>query len=224
GDGGDEIFGGYNWYKKFERIKNKNRPSLRFLRPSLQILQKYHIFRRLSKKLERAFLLDDLEIYTILMSGMLKEQKEKYKKLWGIDHNYDDYWYFRKYYREELNLYTRLQYLDFHTFLPDNCLSKVDRTSMNVSLECRVPLLSKDIIEYCFSLKDEVRIHDSELKGAMKEAFREILPDEILTRDKKGFSAPVTNVFKLLKLNSGTQQEKYLHRFFDLYKEHIQTP
>jgi len=216
GDGGDEVFGGYNWYKTFQRLKKHSTPFFRFLRPLLQMLQKRNVFRRISRKLETSFLLDDLEIYTKLMSGMLKDQKEKYKDLWGIDKDYDDYWYFRKHYREEFDYYTKLQYLDFHTFLPDACLSKVDRTSMSVSLECRVPLLSKEIIEYSFSLKDEIRIYNCELKGVMKEAFRKILPNEILERDKKGFSAPLKSVFEMLELNSGTLQEKYLNRYWNI--------
>lgn len=46
----------------------------------------------------------------------------------------------------------RLQYLDFHTYLHDDIFTKVDRVSMAVSLECRVPFMKKEIIEYSFSL------------------------------------------------------------------------
>ena len=48
----------------------------------------------------------------------------------------------------------------------------------------------------------------------MKEAFRKILPVEILERDKKGFSAPLMSIFKSLKLKPGTRQEKHLEKFW----------
>lgn len=76
---------------------------------------------------------------------------------------------------------------------------------MSVPLEWRIPLSSKDIIEYRFPLKNEVRIHNPELKRAMKKAFRKILPDDMIKRDKNGFSVPLMNVLQLLKSNSGTQ-------------------
>ena len=59
----------------------------------------------------------------------------------------------------DLPLRTRLQVLDFHTFMPDLVLTKVDRTSMAVSLEARVPLLARRIIEFSFSLYERVRYH-----------------------------------------------------------------
>jgi len=217
GDGGDEVFGGYNWYKKFERFKNLSLPPLRFLKKLTKPMKKKkNIFGKVAQKFEMLFLLDDMEIYTKLMGGMLRDEKEKYRKSWNIDKDYDDYWYFRKFYKENLDLYTRLQYLDFHTFLPDACLTKVDRTSMAVSLECRVPFLSKELIEYCFSLKDEVRIYKFELKGAMKEAFRGMLPSEIIDRDKKGFSAPLEGVLEKMNLEENFIQEKYLKKYWSV--------
>ena len=102
--------------------------------------------------------------------------------------------------------------MDFHTYLHDDILTKVDRVSMAVSLECRVPFLSKEIIEYSFSLKDKVRIHNNELKGVMKEAFINDLPIEIIERDKKGFSIPLHSWKNLLN-NETYRQERILKDF-----------
>jgi asparagine synthase (glutamine-hydrolysing) len=217
GDGGDEVFGGYNWYKRFESLQKYSFPFLRFLKIfTIPLKKQKNIFGKVARRFEALFLLNEMEIYTRLMGGMLKDEKEKYRKLWNIDEGYDDYWYFRKFYKQDLDLYTRLQYLDFHTFLPDACLAKVDRTSMAVSLECRVPFLSKEIIEYCFSLKDNVRLYNSELKGAMKETFKEILPSEIINRDKKGFSAPLKAVLEKMNLDEKFMQEKFLKKYWSI--------
>lgn len=214
GDGGDEIFGGYNWYKDFERVRKYHLPQLSFLRIITNKLKsKNSIFGKIIRRFESLFLLEDLEVYTRLMGGMIKDEKVRYKELWNIDVDYDDYWYFKKFYKKDLDIYTRLQYLDFHTYLHDDILTKVDRASMAVSLECRVPFLSKELIEYSFSLKKEVRIYNNELKGVMKEAFKDILPIEIIERDKKGFSIPSAS-WKSLNSDSVTRQEKILN---DLY-------
>lgn len=210
GDGGDEVFGGYNWYKGFENLQKYSVPYLRFLKVFTNPLKKQkNILGKVARRIERQFLLDDFELYTRLMGGMLKDEKVKYKKLWNIDEDYDDYWYFRKFYKKDLDLYTRLQYLDFHTYLHDDIFTKVDRVSMAVSLECRVPFMKKEIIEYSFSLQKEVRIYQDELKGVMKEAFRDVLPIEIIERDKKGFSIPLHN-WKNIVGNGMTRQEKIL--------------
>lgn len=215
GDGGDEVFGGYNWYKRFENLQKYSLPYLRFLKVFTGILKKQtNILGKVARRIETQFLLDDFEIYTRLMGGMLKDEKQKYRKIWNIDEDYDDYWYFRKFYKKELDLYTRLQYLDFHTYLHDDIFTKVDRVSMAVSLECRVPFMKKEIVEYSFSLKENVRIYQYELKGVMKEAFRKILPVEIIDRDKKGFSIPLEKWKKYLNIET-TKQEKILEEFLN---------
>jgi asparagine synthase (glutamine-hydrolysing) len=154
----------------------------------------------------------DLEYHVKSLGGMLEREKKTYARLWDIPKDYDPYWYFRKYYRERLPLLTRLQYLDFHTYLPSDILTKIDRTSMAVSLEARVPLLSKEIIEYSFSLPESVRYYKGQLKGLLKETYKDVLPPEILTRPKKGFSIPKY----YLRKDNGFKQEQILKEVFHL--------
>jgi len=96
--------------------------------------------------------------------------------------------------------------------LHDDIFTKVDRVRLAVSLECRIPFMKKEIIEYSFSLQKEIRFYQGELKGAMKEAFRCSLPIEIIERDKKGFSIPLHN-WKSIVDGGTTRQEKILKDF-----------
>jgi len=100
---------------------------------------------------------------------------------------YDDYWYLRRYWQPQLEPLARLQYVDLKTYLPDDILTKVDRASMAASLETRVPLLDHEWVELAASLPTEMRFD----KSILREAMVGILPEPILTRGKKGFSAPL---------------------------------
>ena len=138
GDGGDEVFGGYRWYQKFEKVKNTPLKKLSFLKKMTSVLQSNKIiFSNTIKKLDIIFTSDEVEQYAMIRGALPKAVKAKYKKAWNIPDDYDEFWYFRKFYKKDLDLYTRVQYVDFHTYLPDDILTKVDRVSMAVSLECR---------------------------------------------------------------------------------------
>jgi asparagine synthase (glutamine-hydrolysing) len=125
-----------------------------------------------------------------LMGGMSTPAKRAYACELGIPRDYDDWWHYREFWREDLPLRTRLQYVDFHTFMPGLVLTKVDRTSMAVSLEARVPLLAQRVIEFSFGLTEDLRFYGGEPKGLLRQAYRGILPDHILDRRKKGFGIP----------------------------------
>jgi asparagine synthase (glutamine-hydrolysing) len=109
----------------------------------------------------------------------------------SIPADYDDMWFFRRFWRpRDMPFRKALQYLDFHTFLPDDCLTKVDRATMAHSLEARVPFLSQRLMEYAFQLPETFLYRNGQLKGGLKYACDNLLPRAIHERGKRGFSLP----------------------------------
>src|SRR5690606_272344 len=85
----------------------------------------------------------------------------------------------------------RAQYAELTFWLPGDILTKVDRTSMAVSLEAREPLLDHRLIEFAAALPDRARVRGGQGKWLLKKAMRRYLPDEILYRQKQGFVTPI---------------------------------
>lgn len=81
---------------------------------------------------------------------------------------------------------------DFVTYLPDDLLCKVDRTSMAVSLEARAPLLDWRVAEFAWSLPLEMKLRDGVSKYLLKQVLLRYLPASMVHRGKRGFGAPVT--------------------------------
>lgn len=86
----------------------------------------------------------------------------------------------------------RAQYADFHTWLPDRILAKVDRASMAVSLEVRVPLLDHRFVERFAHIPHGEKVHGGRGKHALREALRGRVADKILDGTKRGFDTPLT--------------------------------
>lgn len=185
GDGGDEIFGGYGW----QHMQRKRNP--------FQMTQFASCFEsytenlcnvnelRCKKKLDEYFV-DDITWSCGNRCFMMKRDKRDYRKRLGIPIDYDDYWFIRKFYHKELPSITREQIIDFHTYL-SYILNKVDKVSMALSIEVRVPLLSKSVIEYSFSLPQDARCEVGKPKELLKKAYG-MLPRELFYRNKIGFS------------------------------------
>ena len=86
---------------------------------------------------------------------------------------------------------SRIQYIDFKTYLPDDILAKVDRASMANSLEVRCPILDHQLVEYVASLPAHLKLRGTRTKLIFKEALHGLLPSEITDRKKMGFGVPI---------------------------------
>jgi asparagine synthase (glutamine-hydrolysing) len=95
----------------------------------------------------------------------------------------------------DLDPLSRLQDLDLKTYLPGDILTKVDRMSMANSLEARVPLLDHPLVEFACSLPPDLRFHDGTTKYLLKRALDGHVPAETLSRPKQGFAVPLESWF-----------------------------
>jgi asparagine synthase (glutamine-hydrolysing) len=89
-----------------------------------------------------------------------------------------------------------VQYLDLKTYLVGDILTKVDRASMAHALEVRVPLLDHKLVEWMSGLPPEAKLRGGEGKYVFKKALEPYLPEDILYRDKMGFSVPLASWFR----------------------------
>ena len=91
---------------------------------------------------------------------------------------------------------SQLQRQDLESYLPLDVLTKVDRMSMANSLEVRVPLLDHKFVEFAATIPSEWRLHENETKYIFKKTLRGLLPDDILYRRKQGFAVPIGTWFR----------------------------
>jgi asparagine synthase (glutamine-hydrolysing) len=90
----------------------------------------------------------------------------------------------------------KLLYLDTSTYLPLDILTKVDRMTMARSLEARPPLLDHHLVEAVFTLPSSYKLRGATQKAILKAAVRDLLPREILDRPKRGFGVPICHWFR----------------------------
>jgi asparagine synthase (glutamine-hydrolysing) len=190
GDGGDELFGGYRWYRAWVDWYGKHGQCLSVWRWPNNAL------RALLGR--RTVPVDPLEGYAQLMSGYAPARMAGLFN-GSLLHQYPAAASARSLYAQiddpALQGFDRLQSLDMQLFLPAVCLRKMDRTSMAQSLEVRVPLLDKVMASLVGRIDVNVRNPSSTMKGLLKRLAQDKLPEEILRAPKRGFSTPIRRWF-----------------------------
>jgi len=199
GDGGDETLAGYFKYRRWLDLgaQDLGSPALRnfiFESVALRILAPLAGLPKMLGLINWGQVdvrgKEGVDRFGALISPVKSFQKPKLlPDLAREFKGYDDYWHLRRYWHPDLDPLSRMQYVDLKTYLPDDILTKVDRASMAASLEVRVPLLDHEWVELTASLPSALRFN----KMIFREALKGVLPDSILTRGKKGFSAPLLN-------------------------------
>lgn len=85
---------------------------------------------------------------------------------------------------------------DLHTWLPHSLMMKADKMGMAASIESRFPYMDTSLTSFCFNLPDEFKIYKGLQKAVYKRAMKDILPKEVIHREKKGFSVPLDRILK----------------------------
>ncbi|RKM59526.1 asparagine synthase (glutamine-hydrolyzing) [Butyrivibrio sp. XB500-5] len=205
GDGNDELFGGYSHQKTYYDWEKRG----------IKEKIKYSI----EKNISGSGLLKDVESGLLFYASMYGCIPDKYRKIQkrdlGLHEDYDEYWFIRENWNTELPTYSRARYADFKTYLVGDILPKTDRSSMAVSLEVRVPFLSKKLVEFAFSLAEEECNAAGEMKAMVKTAYKGDLSEELLYRQKHGFTIPHTS-FRSTKIR-GFGRRYCLYRDFWVY-------
>lgn len=202
GDAGDELFGGYDHYRKARRIWRAIDPIPTPLRKQVACgLKSFssaglstevapepvrHILNRLSNLADVLPASGDRSLYQLLMSpnrephAWLQDASEP-ETLFESGSIWDTL-------AEPLQ---RMTLLDFVSYLPDDILVKVDRAAMSVSLETRVPLLDHRLIEFAFCLPASFKQKGGQGKWLLRQILYKHVPRTLVDRPKRGFAAPI---------------------------------
>ncbi len=196
GDGGDEVFCGYEWQRRHQLLKPLHRlpPALRARAPELARLLPPRWRPRAAGVLTDVAL-DPAQGYLRRMT--LFEPRRRWE-LYCEDFRqeldgHDSLDALRSWLDAlpQADFRNRMLYADTHFYCPEDCLTKVDRMSMAWSLEARVPLLDHELVEFMASVPPGWKLRGVTSKYLLRRAVRDLLPGPLLRKRKQGFSVPV---------------------------------
>lgn len=245
GDGGDEVFAGYDRFKAAllaEKLPNWLFALGKHLCKLIPRTFDYHSLRR---RMERFFgegthggkhggrygltpLEKHYDWITIFNEDLLKE----IIKLDLLEDDFKDNFYketFKKV--SDLPFLHQLLYHNFITYLPNDLNVKMDRMSMANSLETRSPMLDTNLVEFVATLPPEFKIYKGQTKYILRKAFKDILPPQILNREKHGFGIPLAlwftkglgKFFEEKVLSESSKCKMYLNqeKIKHIYNKHL---
>jgi asparagine synthase (glutamine-hydrolysing) len=199
GDGGDELFGGYDRYLPHARVAQFDRLALPGMRTAAGLTARALPRGATGRRFLRHVALDadDRYIDAVTFYGprdrasLLSRELEPAEgptpeemlagRLAAVAH---------------LPAQSRQMRLDFSTYLPEDVLVKVDRMSMAHSIESRVPLLDHPLVEFALSLPLSFKIRHDERKYLLRQVARRVLPAAVLAKRKQGFGMPIGPWFR----------------------------
>jgi asparagine synthase (glutamine-hydrolysing) len=200
GDGGDEVFGGYEQYRREYQIYHIPTPIRNTLAHASRLLPD-----GIRGKKRLGTWLQDYGTRSIKASMLFPDYPR------ALIYTPDFYAHIRQHHPlarhqeiyqavEHWDATARMQYVDTRTYLADDILVKVDKASMLNSLETRAPLLDHKLAEYVASLSPALRVNNGQIHGhgkyLLKKVAATLLPPEILERPKRGFAVPISNWFR----------------------------
>lgn len=216
GTGGDEIFGGYNRYLPQQPWKTINTLPVN-LRKLIGNMFNFLDFNKGSQIASpELFLTASISGINFLLARNLLKNRQHYTTL--VNNAVNVYRKFVPCVNKKIKRY-QLMYLDLKDYLVCDVLSLLDKMTMAVSLEGRVPLLDHRIVELCFKIPDRLKFKDGRLKGFFKESLKNILPGEIMDLPKAGFAGP-TNFWANNVLKESMQRH-LINEPTNFYKEHL---
>jgi len=216
GDGGDESFLGYDRYKQYKIINYQNylpkvilKNTINPLINSLSNLTNSPWLQKISRYLEFNTLRDN-EQYSKLRSSFSEDIRNNL-----FLSNYNFYDYYKKFFNYR-NYLENISNTDINTYLVDDILTKLDRSSMFASLESRVPFLDHTFIEFSSTIPMNLKLRGMETKYIFKKSLVGTLPKSIIYRKKQGFTFPLEiYIRKELKslIKDNLSEKSELHKY-----------
>ncbi len=207
GEGGDEVFVGYDRFKAsriyrryFRRIPGPLRRGV--IGPLVRLLpdrpQKKGPINMLKRFVDGALLPEDGMHLRWQYFSNDRQDRLLFSEAFRAEVEFDPFRQIREYRRrcEGTDIVNQEAYVDTRFMMADSVLMKVDRMSMSTALEVRVPLLDHRLVEYLGQCPGDWKLRGNETKGILRDALRGLLPDEITDRGKQGYSLPVKNLLR----------------------------
>ncbi|HKC41755.1 MAG TPA: asparagine synthase (glutamine-hydrolyzing) [Gemmatimonadales bacterium] len=194
GDGGDELFGGYTRYVdvlRRPRVPAWSRPVLRAVGRALP-----HIAPGRGRLLDLARARQSAYAGTVSLPLAPADGGMAAAALVPRDGQFGDLLSDAFAEAGARDFVSQMMLVDVATYLPGDILTKVDRASMAVSLEARVPLLDHPLVEFALSLPSAFKIRDGAGKRVFRRAIRELVPPAVLDYPKLGFAVPLAAWFR----------------------------